>query len=35
MKISQKQLREIIKESLLNEAKMQDIIVNPYEDVGD
>jgi hypothetical protein len=35
MKISKRQLRKIIKESLLNEAKMQDIIVNEYEDVDD
>ena len=35
MKITRKQLRQIIKESLLVEGKMQDIIVNQYEDVED
>ena len=35
MKISKRQLRSIIKESLLVEKKMQDIIVNQYEDVED
>jgi len=35
MKITKRQLRRIIKESLLNETKMQDIITNPYEEVSD
>jgi len=35
MKITKHQLRSIIKESLLAEVKMQDIIVNSYEDVSD
>ncbi len=35
MKITRRQLRRVIKKSLLNEAKMQDIIVNSYEDVED
>ena len=35
MKITRKQLRSIIKESLLVETEMQDIIVNSYEDVED
>ena len=35
MKITKRQLRRIIKESLLVENKMQDIIVNSYEDVDD
>ena len=35
MIITKRQLRRIIKESLLNEVKMQDIITNPYEEVGD
>jgi len=35
MKITKRQLRRIIKESLLTENKMQDIIVNSYEDVED
>jgi len=33
MKITRRQLRRIIKESLLVEGEMQDIIVNSYEDV--
>ena len=33
MKITRKQLRKIIKESLLLEAEMLPIIVNEYEDV--
>ena len=33
MKITKRQLRRIIKESLLVETEMQDIIVNSYEDV--
>ena len=33
MKVTKHQLRQIIKESLLVEAEMQDIIVNSYEDV--
>ena len=35
MRITKRRLRRIIKESLLNEAKMQDIITNPYESVDD
>jgi len=35
MKITRKQIRQIIRESLLVEGEMQDIIVNPYEDVED
>ena len=35
MKITKHQLRRIIKESLLVEAEMQDIITNEYEDVDD
>ena len=35
MKITRRQIRQIIKESLLVEADMQDIIVNQYEDVED
>ena len=35
MKITKTQLRNIIKESLLGEGAMQDIIVNPYEDTED
>ena len=35
MKLTKRNLRKIIKESLLNETKMQDIIVNEYEDVDD
>ena len=35
MKITKYQLRKIIRESLLVEKKMQDIIVNQYEDVED
>ena len=35
MKITRKQIRQIIKESLLVEGEMQDIIVNSYEDVED
>ena len=35
MKISKHQLRKIIRESLLVEKKMQDIIVNEYEEVSD
>ena len=35
MKINKRQLRKIIRESLLVENKMQDIIVNSYEDVED
>lgn len=35
MKITRQQIRRIIKESLLVEADMQDIIVNEYEDVED
>ena len=35
MKITKRQLGKIIRESLLNEAKMQDIITNEYEDVDD
>ena len=33
MKITKTQLRRIIRESLLIEAEMQNIIVNEYEDV--
>lgn len=35
MKISRKQIRQIIKESLLVESEMQDIVVNSFEDVED
>ena len=35
MKITRRQLRKIIKESLLVEGEMQDIIVNSYENVED
>jgi len=35
MKITKKQLQKIIKESLLVEGEMQDIVVNQYEDVED
>ena len=35
MKVTKKQLRNIIKESILAEGEMQDIIVNSYEDVED
>ena len=35
MKITKRQLRQIIRESLLVEVEMQDIIVNSYEDVED
>ena len=35
MKITKRQLRRIIRESLLVEKKLQDIIVNQYEDVED
>jgi len=35
MRITRKQIRQIIKESLLVEVDMQDIIVNSYEDVED
>ena len=35
MKITKKQLRKIIKESLLLEAEMLPIVVNEYEDVDD
>ena len=35
MHITRRQIRQIIKESLLIEADMQDIIVNEYEDVED
>ena len=35
MKITKRQIRRIIKESLLAEGEMQDIIVNSYEDVDD
>ena len=35
LKITKRQLRKIIKESLLTEGEMQDIIVNSYEDVED
>ena len=35
MKITKNQLSRIIREALLNEVKMQDIIVNSYEDVED
>ena len=35
MKITKRQLRKIIKESILAEGEMQDIIVNSYEDVED
>ena len=35
IRITRGQLRKIIKESLLLEGEMQDIIVNPYEDVED
>lgn len=34
MKITKRQLRKIIKESLLLESEMLPIIVNPYEDLG-
>ena len=33
MKITRRQLRKIIKESLLLEAEMLPIMVNPYEDL--
>ena len=35
MKITKRQLKRIIRESILSEAKMQDIIVSEYEDVDD
>ena len=35
MKITRRQIRQIIKESLLIEGEMQDIVVNSYEDVED
>ena len=35
MQISERQLRKLIRESLLVEGEMQDIIVNSYEDVED
>ena len=35
MKITKRQLQKIIRESLLVEKKMQNIITNPYEDVDD
>jgi len=35
MKITKRQLSKIIRESLLVEKKMQNIITNPYEEVGD
>jgi len=35
MKITRKQIRQVLKESLLFENEMQDIIVNEYEDVED
>jgi hypothetical protein len=35
VRITRRQIRQIIKESLLVEADMQDIIVNEYEDVED
>jgi hypothetical protein len=35
MKITKRQLQKIIRESLLVEKKMQDIITNEYEDVDD
>jgi len=35
MKITRRQIRQIIKESLLVEGEMQDIIVNQHEDVED
>jgi len=35
MKVTNRQLRRIIRESLLTEGEMQDIIVNEYEDVED
>ena len=33
MRITRRQIRQVLKESLLVEADMQDIIVNSYEDV--